>query len=187
MELNKQVTIKYPVPEDRPWFTGNFWPEGVPHQLDYDYSMTTKDLLIQAVSKYGENPAMWFLDSWITYRQFKDMVDRLATGLAKLGVQKGDCVAFVLPNCPQWVISYYAVTAIGAIASGVNPTYKPMEVLHQLKSVEAKYLVVLDGLYKDLVAPIVKQFEFKKVISTNIVDLASGLSPIKKVLGKMLK
>jgi long-chain acyl-CoA synthetase len=104
-----------------------------------------------------------------------------------MGVKKGDVVAMVLPNCIQYVVGYYAAAILGAVPSGVNPTYKAMEVLHQVKTINAEYIIVLDALYAELVRPIVNEWKFKKVISTNIADLATGLSPIKKFLGKKLK
>jgi len=86
-------------------------------------------------------------------------------------------------------VAYYAATKIGAIISGVNPTYKPLEVLHQIKTVNAKYLIVLDSLYAELVKPFIDdgKWKFDKVIYTNITDDCTGLSPIKKILGKALK
>jgi long-chain acyl-CoA synthetase len=185
------MTIKYPVAEDRPWFDGKFWPQGVPKQLDIDFNMSLPDLLDRAIKNWSDLPFMWFSvgDGWITYKQFGDMVYRLATYLDKIGVKKGDVVAVLLPNSPQYIISYYAITKIGAVVSGVNPTYKSLEVLHQIKTIDAKYLITLDSLYPELVKPFVDdgRWKFEKIIYTNIADNATGLSSIKKILGKVLK
>lgn len=139
------------------------------------------------MKKWADKPAIWFLDSWVTYGQLKDLVDRFATALANIGLKKGDVLAMILPNCIQYVVAYYAATSIGVIPSGINPTYKPLEVLHQIRTINAQYLLTLDSLYVELFEPIEQQWPMKKVIYTNIVDLANGLSPIKKVLGKLLK
>jgi len=179
------MVVKFPVDENRPFY-GKFWPKGMPHQLDYDYSLTIADLLDNAASKWAKDKVMWFLDSWMTYGQLKDYVDRFATALTNMGVTKGDVVAIHLPNCFQYVIAYYAIARIGAVSTGVNPTYKPMEILHQLKMTEARYIVVLDALFFHFVLPITDQWDFKKVIYTNLVDMATGLSPIKKILGKAI-
>ncbi|MFX0103602.1 MAG: AMP-binding protein, partial [Candidatus Hodarchaeota archaeon] len=82
---------------------------------------------------------------------------------------------------------YYGITKIGAIISGINPTYKSLEVLHQCKTIGAKYLVVLDSLYEEMVKPFVDdgRWNFDKIIYTNVADNADGLSSFKKILGKL--
>lgn len=181
------INEKYLVDENRPFYKGKFWPKGVPHQLDYDWSMTVSDLMDQAVQKWPNDNVIWFLDSWVTYKQLGTMIDALATYLQSIGVKKGDVVAIHLPNCIQYVIAYYAIAKIGAISTGINPTYKPMEILHQVKLTGAKVIIVLDALYFHFVAPFKDKWDFDKIIYTNLVDLASGLSPIKKILGKAIK
>ncbi|MFX1493916.1 MAG: AMP-binding protein, partial [Promethearchaeota archaeon] len=89
-------------------------------------------------------------------------------------------------NCFQYVISFYACAKLGVISTGINPTYKPLEVLHHLELTNAKVLIVLDSLYSDLVGPIIQKTNIEMVIYTNLIDLCSDLSGIKKVLGKIL-
>ncbi|MBD3186166.1 AMP-binding protein [Candidatus Bathyarchaeota archaeon] len=183
------MTIKFKVDESRPWFSGKYWPEGVPKQLDIDFTHALPDLLDRALDKWGQYPFMWFIDTWVTFEEFGDMVNRLATYLASIGVNKGDVVAVHLPNSIQYIVSYYAITKIGAIVTGVNPTYKPLEILHQVKLTGSKYYIGLDALYEHFVKPFVEDgsWEFKKIIYTNLVDQASGLSVFKKFLGKLIK
>ncbi|MHA1731486.1 MAG: AMP-binding protein [Promethearchaeota archaeon] len=184
------VPDKWRVDESKPWYKSKFWPKGVPHQLDYDYDTNLRDLLDQAVKNWADDPVMVFIaggKSWFTYKEFKEKVDKFATYLASIGVKKGDVVAVHLPNCPQYVICYYAITSLGAIITGVNPTYKPLEILHQLTLTGAKYLVVLDALFEHFVKPIVGKVDLEKIIYTNLVDEHPGLSGIKKFLGKKLK
>ena len=96
-------------------------------------------------------------------------------------------VAIHLPNSIQYVVSYYAIASIGGIITGINPTYKSQEILYQLKITNAHYLIVLDALYTHLIQPIIDKWEFKKVIWTNLVDLASGFSALKKFIGKKIQ
>ncbi|NHJ33594.1 MAG: long-chain fatty acid--CoA ligase, partial [Asgard group archaeon] len=98
---------------------------------------------------------------------------------------KGDVVALLMPNCFQYVISFFACAKLGIIATGINPTYKALEVLHHLDLTQAKVLIVLDSLYKELVKPIIDNSKVEIVIHTNVADLAFGLG-FKKVLGKLL-
>lgn len=178
---------KYYIDENRPFFKGRFWPNGVPHQLEYDFSTTLPQMLEETVNKYPNDPVYWFMDTFLTYREFKNFVDRFASGLAKRGVKKGDVIAILLPNSFQYVISYYAITTLGAIATGINPTYKPQEILHQIKLTGANIIITLDFLYQESLLEIIDEFEFKEIIFTNILDLANGMPKWKKFLGKLLK
>lgn len=175
---------RYYVDESKIWFKKESgWPDEVPKNMEFP-KKTLGELLDESISKYGDNKAMWFLDQFMSYNELGKHVNALATALHNLGLKKGDVVALLLPNSFQYVISYYACMKIGAIVSGVNPTYKPGEVLHQLKTIGAKALIVLDALYPMVVKPIESQAGIELVISSNIGDF---LPPIKRILGKLLK
>ena len=136
--------------------------------------------------KYANDNMMWFLESWMTYEEAGQIIDSLATALNNLGVKKGDVIAFLMPNSFQYVISFYATVKLGAIATGINPTYKPLDVLHHLKLTGARVLITLDALFEELAHPIISKSNIEMVIYTNVADLASGLPGWKKGLGKMI-
>ncbi len=176
----------YHVDESKPWLQkAAGWPDEVPKNMEFP-KKTLRQMFKESVAQWPDHHAAWFLGSFMSYRELDDKIDRMATALHKLGVKKGDVVSMLLPNSFQYVVCYYAITSIGAVASGINPTYKPMEILHQLKTVGTKTLIVLDALYEGQVAPIRDKSPLRTIIVTNIVDLA-GLSPVKKFLGKLLK
>ena len=180
------TTNPFHVDESKPWLQkAAGWPDEVPRNLEFP-KKTLRDMYKEAVAQYPDHNAAWFLGHFMTYRELDDKIDRFATALHKLGIKKGDVVAMLLPNSFQYVVGYYGAAAIGAIPSGINPTYKPMEILHQLKAINAKTLVVLDALYEGQVAPIRDKSPVRTIIATNIVDLV-GLSPLKRFLGKLLK
>ena len=172
------------VPEDRPWFKeGAGWPEEVPKNIEFP-KISLGEMLAETVKKYPDYKAIWFLGEYMTYSQLDKYVNSLATALHKLGLKKGDVVAFMLPNSFQYVISYYACQRLGIISTGINPTYKPAEVQHQLKLTGAKALICLDALYKPTIEPIIGNTNIEIVITTNIADL---LPWVKRTLGKLLK
>jgi len=172
------------VDESKIWFKKESgWPDEVPKNIDFP-EMTLGQMLEEAVKKYGNMNAIWFLDRYMTYNELWRNVTGLATALHKLGVKKGDVVAFLLPNSFQYVISFYACQLIGAVASGMNPTYKPMELLHQLKTTGATTLVCLDSLYEEQIAPIINDSKVERLIGTNVADF---LPAMKRILGKLLK
>ena len=76
---------------------------------------------------------MAFFGKHITYRELLHEVERFSAVLAGLGVKRGDRVGLLLPNCPQYVITWYACQRIGAIAVGNNPLYTQRELEHQIK------------------------------------------------------
>lgn len=172
------------VDESKRWFK-KWWPEGVPLNTHFE-EKTINELLDEQVDKYGKKNFIWFLDIWITYKQFQNYVKSLATALANLGIRKNDVVTLYLPNCPQYIVAYYAITRIGAIASGINPTYQPMEVLHQFDIIKPKMLIVLDALYQSSIKPIIQESTIEIVVQTSLIDLAE-VKGIKKAIGKFIK
>lgn len=182
MTANAQLFVD----ESRPWFQPDAgWPPQLPKNLDFP-RITLYEMFAESVKRFADEPAIWFLRSFISYRELSDAVDRLATSFRRMGLQKGDVVALALPNSPQYVVSYYACMKLGLIPTGVNPTYKPGEVLHELQLTGARTLIILDALYEALLAPIEKQHPVDRLISTNIVDMVK-VSSLKKWLGKKLK
>jgi long-chain acyl-CoA synthetase len=176
---------RFYVDENKPWFKKEAgWPDEVPKNIDFP-DMSLGDMLRESAKKYPDYRVIYFLGKSVTYRELNDYVDRVASAFAKLGIKKGDVVALMLPNSIQYVICYYATVRLGAIVSGINPTYKPAEVLHQLKTIGAKALVVLDSLYESTIAPIIDKTDIKILIGTNIADFLD-LGFIKEVLGKLL-
>lgn len=174
----------YQVSTNKIWFK-KWWPKNVPKNVDFP-EITVNEMLDEQVEKNPNKNIMWFLETWMTYKEFQDHVKALATAFSNLGIKKGDVVAMHLGNCFQYVLSYYAATRIGAIASGINPTYQPMEILHQFDIIKPKVLIALDALYEPYIKPIIDKSSVKIVIYTNVADLAHGLG-FKRVLGKLLK
>jgi long-chain acyl-CoA synthetase len=174
----------YQVDENKRWFR-RWWPEGVPFNNSFE-EKSLNEFLDEQVEKYSDMNFIWFLDSWITYRKFQGFVKSFAIALTNQGIQKGDVIALHLPNCPQYIVAYYAITRIGAIATGINPTYQPMEILHQLDITKPKMLIVLDSLYKEYIAPVINESNVEKVVYTNLADLTS-IKGVRKTIGKFVK
>jgi long-chain acyl-CoA synthetase len=175
---------EYQVDENKAWFK-KWWPEKTPKNYKFE-KISLGEFFESQRKKYANDNMMWFIETFMTYEEAGKFIDALATSLHKLGVKKGDVIAFLMPNCFQYVISFYASAKLGAIATGINPTYKPLEVLHQLKMTNAKILITMDALYVELAEPIINKTNIEMVIYTNIADLASGLPGWKKSLGKFL-
>jgi long-chain acyl-CoA synthetase len=81
-------------------------------------------------SGYPDRVAVIYRDQPITYGELAIKVNRLASALRTRGIAKGDSVAVLLPNCPEFTITYFAVSALGAICVPANPQFKPAELAH---------------------------------------------------------
>ncbi len=166
----------------RPWH--KHYPSQVKTDLEYP-DITLAEMLKESAEKYGEKPAIIFLDSIMNYADLWDKVKRMAKGLSDLGLKKGDVCALMLPNTHQFVVSFYACQLLGVVVTAINPTYKAMEIRHQLKDSGAKAIIVLDFIFEEAGKGLQKT-DTNVIIGTNIVDLC-GFSSIKKILGKLLK
>ncbi len=176
------LNTDYVVSPDRPWFSAH-WPTEVPRNLEFS-EKSVDSLIRDGANRWPNRPAVMFLGSQFTYREYDQAIDRFATALSEIGVKKGDTIALMLPNSYQYMISYHAAMRIGAIVSGVNPTYKPLEVKHQLETVHASTLIFLDILYKEKIEPIRNDLKLRRLIGTNLGDF---LPWPKKRLGLLLK
>jgi len=159
----------------KPWL--KHYSPGVPPEITVP-EVSVPELFDQIVEKYGSKAALIFYGKKITYRELKELVDRLATALADLGIKKGDTVALYLLNSPQYVISYFAVLKLGAKITPISPVYTSIEVKHQLTDSEARTVVCQDILYDNLDKAGVDP---ERVILTSIDEYLSGL---KKLFGK---
>ncbi len=167
--------------KERLWYKN--WPSQVPKTLEYPDG-TLADVLQKTVEKNEGNLAISFLGASVTYGELWDMVQRFATGMTNLGMAKGDVCAFMLPNSIQFVVAYYACHLIGVTVTAINPTYKALEIRHQLSDSGAKALIVLDAVCEEIEEG-VKESNVEIVIGTNVVDLC-GFSKLKVFLGKLI-
>jgi long-chain acyl-CoA synthetase len=160
------------------------WPEEVPRSIDYP-EISLGQFLKETVEEYPDSQAIYFEGWRCTYKELDEMVDQLATALSKMGIKKGDVVAIDLPNCPQFIIAFYAICRIGAVANPIIPLNRFVEIVHQINDSEAKFLIILDSLYEEHL----HGNDLSKMPSlTNIIltELAEFLPKIKGILGKLL-
>jgi long-chain acyl-CoA synthetase len=131
----------------RPWLSS--YAEGVPHEIPLPEG-SLYDLVAASVAAYPHNVALEFFGKETTYAELGEQIDRAAEGLRLLGVQKGDIVALVLPNCPQHIVAFYAVLRLGAIVVEHNPLYTPRELRHQFEDHEAKVVIAWDKVVETI-------------------------------------
>jgi long-chain acyl-CoA synthetase len=181
------------VDENKVWFTGGYWPEGVPKQLK-DVEGISITPMWEGFIKSADDYGIW--DSDICIFVYGPYIERVKLNTLfnyakkfgtflyeKLGIHKGDVVAIDLPNSINFVVAYMGCQYIGAIAQGINPTYRPMELLHSLNMTKAKVFVMMDMLYIAGPKDILPKTEVKYVIPTNFVDFLTADDATLEKLG----
>ena len=123
----------------RPWTTS--YAAGVPEDLG-DVTGSLFDVVERSAQQYPNAPALEFLGKTITYAEMLEQIERAAEGLRALGVNAGDPVALILPNCPEHIVAFYAVLRLGAVVVEHNPLYTPRELRKQFEDHGAKTAIV---------------------------------------------
>jgi len=172
------------VDEKKVWFTGGYWPEGVPHQLadieDIEVVPLTKSIENEANKKnlWNKDICLFALGPYterVTLQQIWDFSKKFSAFLYdKCGVRKGDVVAINIPNSINFVICYCGAIRIGAVVAGVNPTYRDMELLHCLKITNAKVLVLMDRLFMAGPGKVLPKTNVKHMVWTDLLDFITA-------------
>lgn len=127
--------------------TSNYpWLTAYPANIAWDAPIHLRplfSLLDEAEENYSDKLAIDFLGAHTTYSELADQVRSLATGLHNMGVGKGVKVGLFLPNCPQFVISYYAILKAGGTVVNYNPLYALEELQHQINDSDTSIMITL--------------------------------------------
>jgi len=125
--------------------------------------------LEETARKYPNRTATILKGARLSYAELDQLTDRLAAGLAAMGLQRGDRVAIFMPNSPQFVIAFYGILKAGGVAVATNPLYTPRELEHQMKDSGAEFILVMSNFYRT-VKQVQPNTSLKKVIVSRIKD-----------------
>jgi len=128
---------------DRPWLSS--YPQGVPADIDASHYPSLVALMEESFTKYADRTAYSFMGKDISYGETDRQSKSFAGYLQGLGLAKGDRVAVMMPNCPQYPIAVAGILRAGLILVNVNPLYTPRELEHQLKDSGAKAIVIMEN------------------------------------------
>jgi len=140
----------------------------VPESIRYP-KIPLYQLLEMTCVKYDESVATIFFDQQMTYGQIRDQVRRLATALKGMGVQKGDRVALMLPNSPQFIISYYGVLEAGGTVVNISPLHVERELEYEFNDSGSETLIYLD-LFDERIQAVKGKSPLKRIIASSITD-----------------
>ena len=152
------------------------YDRGVPRHLTYPdlplhalLEHTARERPNAAATVFGGAVGHRCIDSALTYRRIDELADRFAAALQRLGIKKGDRVALVLPNCPQFVYCFFGTLKAGAAVVPTNPLYTVRELHAQLADSGARAVVVLSRLYPQ-VAEAAVGTAVERIVVTNVKE-----------------
>ena len=128
---------------DRIWL--KHYPQGVPAEIKPEAYTSLVALMEESFQKYAKRVAYSFMGKEVTYAQTDSLSRAMGVYLQSLGLAKGDRVAIMLPNVPQYPVAVAAILRAGYVLVNVNPLYTPRELEHQLKDSGAKAIIIIEN------------------------------------------
>ena len=129
--------------DTRPWL--NAYPAGVPADIDTSQYTSLVQLMDDSFHKFSDRTAYSFMGKAVSYADTDSQSQAFAAYLQGLGLVKGDRVAIMMPNVPQYPVAVAAILRAGLVVVNVNPLYTPRELEHQLKDSGAKGIVIIEN------------------------------------------
>ncbi len=146
------------------------YPAGVPANIDVEQYPSLVALLDESFKKYATRTAYKFMGKAISFAQVDEASRALAAYLQAQGLDKGDRVAIMMPNVPQYPVAVAAILRAGYVVVNVNPLYTPRELEHQLKDSGAKAIIMVENFATTL-QQVMSAVPTKKVILTALGDM----------------
>ncbi|ARD84883.1 long chain fatty acid Co-A ligase [Ferroplasma acidiphilum] len=135
-----------------------------------------------SVEKNKDNIAIDFMGKKITYSSLKEKIDSISVRLGELGITKGDRIAVMLPNIPQYITYFFAIVKLGAVIVQVNPLYTIRELEFEIKDSGANTLIVMDD-FIDKALPLYPA-KLKRIL---VVKVQYYLPPVVSQLYTLIK
>ena len=156
--------------EERVWLGS--YPEGVPADIDATQYSSLVGLMADSFAKYAKRTAYSFMGQDISYAQTDVKSQALAAYFQSLGLEKGDRVAIMMPNVPQYPVAVAAILRAGLVVVNVNPLYTPRELEHQLKDSGAQAIVIIENFAVTL-QKCIAETQIKHVVLCAMGDMLS--------------
>ncbi|MGM9424990.1 long-chain-fatty-acid--CoA ligase [Hydrogenophaga sp. MI9] len=142
------MTVSTQASAARPWLGA--YPEGVPADIDVEQYPSLVHLLEESFQKHAAQAAYSFMGKDVSYAQVDSLSQAFAAYLQGLGLVKGDRVAIMMPNVPQYPVAVAGILRAGFVVVNVNPLYTARELEHQLKDSGAKAIVIIENFASTL-------------------------------------
>ena len=146
------------------------YPAGVPAEIDVNQYPSLVALLDESFRRYGDRTAYKFMGKSITFKEVDQASAAFAAWLQGQGLAKGDRVAVMLPNVPQYPVAIAAILRAGLVVVNVNPLYTPRELEHQLKDSGAKAILIIEN-FASVLQQVMAAVPTKKVVLASMGDM----------------
>lgn len=154
-----------------------FWSKSYPEELSPEVSIpqvSLPDYLAEGMKKNPQRVAMVYCGREIRYAELQALIDRSASALHGLGVEKGETVALFLRNCPEFAMAYYGALKLGAMVTALSPLFTTPEVEFQLQDSQARTLFVQEEFWPR-VEPALNRLGLQRVIGVKVQgEMRSG-------------
>jgi long-chain acyl-CoA synthetase len=157
---------------NRPWLSA--YPQGVPADVDAGQYGSLVQLMEESFQKYAARPAYAFMGKEVSYGETDSLSRAFAAYLQGLGLAKGDRVAIMMPNVPQYPVAVAAILRAGFVVVNVNPLYTPRELEHQLKDSGSKAIVIIENFASTL-QQCIASTPVRHVVLATMGDMLGGL------------
>ncbi len=150
----------------KPWL--KHYDKEVPVTLDYP-EITAFRLLEESAIKHSDSPCTIFQGAEISFGEMEALSTQMAAGLAKMGVKKGDRVGILMPNTPQFVISYFGILKAGGVVVAINPLFKAREIEMMVKDAGVEVLLALSDYY-ETIQQVMAHSGLRKLVVSQMTD-----------------
>lgn len=147
------------------------WPKKVPRTPTYRFGeIPLTDYLGKWAALTPDKPVCVYYGTELTFRELDRLSDAFASLLKQEGIGRGDTVAVMLPNCPQFLVAFYGVMKSGAVFVPINPLYKPVELLHVLTDTAATIILSLD-VHWPMISQVQERTKLRGMMTTGLADM----------------
>src|SRR6187551_1016051 len=146
------------------------YPAGVPAEIDVNQYSSLVALLDESFRRFGERTAYKFMGRAISFKEVDQASAAFAAWLQAQGFAKGDRIAVMMPNVPQYPIAVAGILRAGLVVVNVNPLYTPRELEHQLKDSGSKAILIIENFAATLQACLAA-VPTKKIILATMGDM----------------
>ena len=158
--------------EQRPW--SNFYPKGVAANIDENSYPTIVDYVKDRCTTFKKRPAFACMGTELTYGQIDKLSDQFGAYLQYRGLETGDKVALMMPNCLQYPVALFGCLKAGLIVVNTNPLYTPREMEHQFTDSHVKAVVIAENFCANL-EKVLDKTSISTIITTTIGEMLGGL------------
>lgn len=157
---------------ERPWLAA--YPAGVPADIDASRYASLVQLMEESFRQYADRTAYSFMGRDVSFAETDRLSRALAAYLQGLGLAKGERVAIMMPNVPQYPVAVAAILRAGLVIVNVNPLYTARELEHQLKDSGARAIIIIENFAHTLQQCIAKT-QVQHVVLAAMGDQLGGL------------